>query len=111
MDGLLQSLRRDAEFERPCFVLDFSRVKVLGERGIFLLLACLEEAMKSNGDVRLAGLQPHLQKHISEAGISDFFEVFSTVEKAAQSFHKKANSTTMMTYSDEFIEADIRTVA
>lgn len=110
-EDLLQALRREAELERPCFVLDCSHAKTIDKPGIFLLLACLEEAMKCNGDVRLASVQPHVAKRLREAGISSLFEIFSTVEAAAHSFRKRANTSAMLTFSEEFIEADLSAVA
>ncbi len=109
--GLLEALRREAELERPCFVLDCSRLKSIDDRGMFLLLACLEEAMKCNGDLRLAGLQPQVLKRLREAGISSLFEIFATTEGAARSFQKRAKTDAVLTFSEEFVEADVRTVA
>lgn len=108
VDDLLQALRREAELERPCFVLDCSRVTTINELGMFLLLACLEEAMKCNGDVRLASVQPQVSKRLREAGISSLFEVFGTIETATHSFRKRANTSASLTFSEEFIEADAR---
>jgi anti-anti-sigma factor len=108
---LLQTMRREAELERPCFVLDCSHAQNIDERGVFLLLACLEEAMKGNGDVRLASVQPRVAKDLREAGISSLFEMFPTTETAAHSFRKRTNSSTMLTLSEELSEADLIAVA
>ena len=109
--GILNTLRREAESERPCFVLDCSKLKDIDDRGMFLLLACLEEAMKCNGDVRLAAVQPVVSSKLRGAGILSLFEIFATTEGAARSFQKSANSAAMLTFSEEFVEADTLSVA
>jgi anti-anti-sigma regulatory factor len=40
--------------DRAYIVLDCSKVGVMDRSAIYLLLCCLEEAMKRNGDVKLA---------------------------------------------------------
>ena len=110
-EELLEALRCEAELERPCFVLDCSHAKSINETGMFLLLACLEEAMKCNGDVRLASVQPNVAKRLRETGISSLFEIFTTIEAAARSFHKRADLGAMLTFSEEFIETDLGEVA
>ena len=109
--GFLKILRREAEIERPSFILDFSRLISIDERGMFLLLECLEEAIKGNGDVRLAGVQPQVAEKLHAAGIGSLFEMFNTIDSAASSFQKSANSRATLTFSEEFIEADVRAVA
>jgi len=51
----LRELQTFVETERPRLVLDCSRVQQMDNATIHLLLSCLEEAMKRNGDVKLAG--------------------------------------------------------
>ena len=44
------------QVERPRLVLDFSEVTQVDSAGIEMLLNCMEEAMKRNGDVKLAAI-------------------------------------------------------
>jgi anti-anti-sigma regulatory factor len=109
-EDLIQSIQRNSEFERPRFVLDFSKVKTIDERGMFLLLASLEEAMKCNGDVRLAGLHPQVASRLLESGISSLFEAFATAESAVRSFNGRSNSSATLT-SEEFTQTRELSVA
>lgn len=110
-DHFLNAMRREAELERPSFVLDLSRIRSIDDAGMFLLLASLEVAMECNGDVRLAGLQPQVAKRLREAGISSLFESFPTTDSAARSFHLRTNSDVMLTFSEDFVEFEPRSVA
>jgi anti-anti-sigma regulatory factor len=42
--------------DRPALVLDCSKVRQMNSSIVHLILCCLEEAMKRNGDVKLAAI-------------------------------------------------------
>lgn len=109
--SFLNTLRRDAEVGRPCIVLDCSNLKSIDSHGMDLVLACLEEAMKCNGDVRLAGVEPQVFHKLRSAGMLSLFEIFATPERAAQSFQKSAKSAATLTFFEKFIEADTMSAA
>jgi anti-anti-sigma regulatory factor len=67
-------------------VLDCSLLPKLDRNAIHLLLCCLEEAMKRNGDVRLAALQPEPLSVLHSTGLDSVFQVFDSVENAVESF-------------------------
>jgi hypothetical protein len=69
-------------------VLDFSKVRQLDMDGIRVLLRCLEEAMKRNGDVKLAAIPPGVAKTLELAGVQRLFEVFDSAAHAVNSFHQ-----------------------
>ena len=52
----LRDLQQYVETERPRLVLDCSKVRQMDNNTIHLLLCCLEEAMKRNGDVKLGAV-------------------------------------------------------
>ncbi len=90
---ILQYLQtKCAGTERPLFVLDCSPVQDMDTATIQLLLSCLEEVMKCNGDVRLASLRPDAEETLRLSGVSRLFETYPTVEAAIQSFQKRAAS-------------------
>ena len=97
----LQELHHHAQGERPRFVLDYSLVRNMDRVAIGLLLSCLEEAMKCNGDVRLASLCPEVEASLRNAGVNHLFEVYLTTESAVQSFHRRPNSMAPMTFEAE----------
>jgi anti-sigma B factor antagonist len=72
---------------RPYLVLDCSRAGNLDKPLAAVLLHCLEEAMKRNGDVKLACLSLRESSALVLAGAVRLFEVFDTVEDAIRSFH------------------------
>ena len=87
----LRDLQQYVETERPRLVLDCSKVRQMDNPTIHLLLCCLEEAMKRNGDVKLAGVQPDAKATLQFAGVSRLFEVYTTVAEATQSFRQRFN--------------------
>lgn len=89
---LLCELRQQVETRRPCVVLDFSKVRRMDMSGIHLLLSCLEEVMKRNGDVRLASLRSKVEAILQMTGMNRLFEVYETTEDAVQSFQKRIAS-------------------
>jgi hypothetical protein len=55
---------------------------------IHLLLCCLEEAMKRNGDIRLAALDPGVKAAFAKAEVDSLFQSFENVSEAVESFHR-----------------------
>ena len=43
-----------------------------------VLLCCLEEALKRNGDVKLAGLTPPAKAGLQMAGVDRVFEIYDS---------------------------------
>lgn len=78
--------------DRPCLVLDCSMLAQLDRRAIHLLLCCLEEAMKRNGDVRLAALKPTVRSVLGSTGLDRIFRVFDDISEAVDSFRTPQSS-------------------
>jgi len=74
--------------DRPRVVLDFSRVRQLDSAGIHVLLRVLEEAMKRNGDVKLASIPPGAAAILELTRVSRLFETFDNTVDAVNSFHQ-----------------------
>jgi anti-anti-sigma regulatory factor len=86
--GFLRELECSMNVERPYLVLDCSTIGQLDKAAVHLLLRCLEEAMKRNGDVKLAGI-PFMTEGIPGlSGANRLFEVFDTTADAISSFHQ-----------------------
>lgn len=49
------------ETNRPCIVFDCSQVRSIDSAGVEFLLQSLEEALKRDGDLKLAALSPRLK--------------------------------------------------
>jgi len=84
----LRDLHRCIDAERPCVVLDCSKVDRLDKSGVYLLLSCLEEAMKRNGDVKLAGLHASAEMALETYGAYRLFDIHDTTASAVSSFHR-----------------------
>src|ERR1700733_7223071 len=74
--------------DRPRLVLDCSRVRELDSAGIQVLLHCLEEAMKRNGDVKLAAIPPAAAEILALTGVDQLFEAFDNTFDAVSSFYQ-----------------------
>jgi anti-anti-sigma factor len=74
--------------DRPRVVLDCSRIRHVDSAGIHALLCCLEEAMKRNGDVKLAGIPPGVAAILELTRAGGLFEAFDSTAQAVNSFHQ-----------------------
>jgi anti-sigma B factor antagonist len=78
--------------DRPLLVLDCAKVRQMDSSAVHLLLCCLEEAMKRNGDVKLASLPSGARSVLALSGIDRLFEVYDTNADAVKSFNMPAAS-------------------
>src|SRR5579862_4735219 len=75
------------ESNRPRIVLECSQVRSMDSAGVEMLLRCLEEVLKQDGDLKLAALSPEAEVILELMRVSRVFETFSTSEEAARSFN------------------------
>lgn len=73
---------------RPSLVLDFSEVADLDSAGVAVLLRCMEETMKRNGDVKLAAIPPNVSAILELTRVSRLFEIFEHTSDAVESYHR-----------------------
>jgi anti-anti-sigma regulatory factor len=73
---------------RPGLVLDCSALSQMDKPVLHLLLSCLEEAMKRNGDARLAAVSPSAQAILKLIGADRLFQIFASNAEAVDSFHQ-----------------------
>ena len=74
------------ESHRPRIVLDCSHVHYIDGSGVEMLLQCLEEAMKRDGDLKLSAVSPESEVILEFLRVDRVFEVFLTSEDAVRSF-------------------------
>lgn len=84
--SFLADLQRHVQIERPRMVLDCSSIEVMDDSTMHLLLCCLEEAMKSNGDLKLSTLSKSGMEALQANGISRLFEIYPSNASAIDSF-------------------------
>jgi anti-sigma B factor antagonist len=84
--AFLAELQPILENDRPCIVLDCSQIRNMDSAGVGMLLQCLEEAMKRDGDLKLAAVSPASAVILELMRVDRLFEVFETPEDAMRSF-------------------------
>ena len=73
--------------DRPCLVFDFSQVTEIDSASVDMLLHCMEQAMKQNGDLKLAAIPPSSAVILELTRVDRLFEIFATVSEAVDSFY------------------------
>jgi anti-anti-sigma regulatory factor len=84
----LYELESSMDVERPCIVFDCSRNLHMDLPAVQLLLHCLEEAMKRNGDIKLAAIPEEAKAMLKLTGVGRLFETFDTNVEAVSSYHR-----------------------
>ena len=74
--------------DRPHIVLDCSKMSQMDGHSIQLLLCCLEEAIKRNGDVKLSAVPAEARSTLKLTGVDRIFEIFETNAEAVNSFRQ-----------------------
>lgn len=72
--------------DRPHIVFDFSEVEQIDSAGVEMLLKCLERVMSLDGDLKLAALTPQASVILELTRVDRLFEIFASVDEAAESF-------------------------
>ena len=74
------------ECDRPRIVLDCCHVREIDSAGVEVLLYCMEQAMKRDGDLKLAAVSPEAAVILELMRVDRLFEAFETPAEAVQSF-------------------------
>ena len=90
------NLRADKQFEvevqlflasdRPQAVFDLSQVRHLDAAGVDMLLRCMTQAMKRDGDLKLASLSPQAAAVLELTRTDRLFEIYENSTDAVRSF-------------------------
>jgi anti-anti-sigma regulatory factor len=86
--SFFSELKGEMETDNPYIVLDCSKVRQFDIPAIYSLLCCLEEAMKRNGDVRLASMPSEITTILELTGVARLFERYDTNAEAINSFRR-----------------------
>ena len=74
--------------DRPQVVFDLSQVKQLDAAGVEMLLQCMAEVMKRDGDLKLAALSPHAAVVLEMTRTDRLFEIYDNCSDAVRSFSR-----------------------
>jgi len=85
--AFMQEMEPLLEIQRPRIVFDCSQVRYMDSAGVEMMLHCLEEAMKRDGDLKLASLSPESEVVLELMRVARVFEAFTTSDEAVRSFN------------------------
>ena len=89
VSAFLEDFNGCLQVDRPRIVLNCSTARTLGRAALHLLLHCLEEAMKRNGDVRLSSVPAPALAVLETTGIDQLFRVYDNDADAVLSFQSR----------------------
>jgi anti-sigma B factor antagonist len=72
--------------DRPQLVFDMSQVRHIDAAGIDVLLVCMREAVKRDGDLKLAALSPQSAVVLEMTRTGRLFEIYDNSTAAVKSF-------------------------
>ena len=82
----LEDVQPFLKADRPQLVFDLSQVKQLDAAGVEMLLHCVSEVMKRDGDLKLASLSVQSAMVLELTRTDRLFEIYETSTDAARSF-------------------------
>src|SRR6202045_2368970 len=82
----LRDVRPFLAADRPQLVFDLSQVRQLDAAGVEMLLRCMSEAHKRDGDLKLATLSPQAAVVLEMTRAERLFEIYETSTDAVRSF-------------------------
>jgi anti-sigma B factor antagonist len=71
---------------RVRLVADFSSVNYTSSAGLRSLLGAVNATRRAGGDLRIAALQPQVERVLSLAGFTGIIKIFADVESAVASY-------------------------
>jgi anti-sigma B factor antagonist len=74
--------------DRPQIVFDLAQVKHLDAAGVDMLLQCMAEVMKRDGDLKLAAVSPQAAVVLELTRTDRFFEMYENAGEAVKSFSR-----------------------
>lgn len=84
--AFLRDVQQILQSDRPQLVFDLSQVVRLDAAGVEVLLHCMSEAMRRDGDVKLAAVSPQAAVVLEMTRTDRLFEIHATSTDAARSF-------------------------
>ncbi len=84
--AFLRQLKSSMSMVEPRVVLDCSQVSQMNAPLVYILLCCLEETLKRNGDVKLAAVPPPAMGVLDITGVNRVFEIHDSIPEALDSF-------------------------
>lgn len=89
-DELSQGFAASIEQGHVRLVADFSQVNYTSSAGLRSLLGSLKRCRLAGGDLRMAALQPQVERVLEIAGFTSILNIFPDVPHAVQSYAEAA---------------------
>src|SRR5882724_2064897 len=86
IQGLMREITPLLKQDRPRIVFDFSQVCQIDSAGVDMLVDCVEEVARRDGDLKLAAVRPESAIILELTRVDRLFEIFETVQDAVDSF-------------------------
>lgn len=84
--AFLKEVQPLLEHDRPQIVFDLSMVRKIDAAGVEMLLHCMHEAARRDGDIKLASISPQAQVILDLTRAGRLFEIYANSADAARSF-------------------------
>ena len=84
--GFFKEVQPFLNSDRPQLVFDMSQVKHIDAAGVEILLSCMRDAMRHDGDLKLAALSPQAAVVLELTRAGRLFEIYDTSAAAVKSF-------------------------
>jgi anti-sigma B factor antagonist len=81
-----QEVRPLLQSDRPQLVFDLSQVRQIDAAGVDMLLTCMSEAMRRDGDLKLAALSPQAAIVLELTRTDRLFEIYENSTDAVRSY-------------------------
>ena len=86
--NLLTVMKDHMTHGRRKFIFSFTKIKDLFSPVVGILAVAARRAKDSGAEIKLAGLNPFVEKSIRASRLDRFFEIYTTVNEARESFKK-----------------------
>jgi anti-anti-sigma factor len=84
--GFFKEVEPFLNSDRPQLVFDMSQVRQIDAAGVDVLLSCMREAMRHDGDLKLAALSPQAAVVLELTRTGRLFEIYENSTAAVKSF-------------------------
>ena len=84
-----QKLNALIDADEVYLVVSLEKLDYISSSGLRVLLASLKKVRKREGDIKLAGMKPHIKEVFDVAGFSQLFSIYDLEDVAVQAFNKK----------------------
>ena len=86
LKGAMMDLFAEDNFN---LILNFKDVYIIDSSGIGLLVSALQQVRERGGDIKILNLSGFSKRTFKVTGLNTVFHLFSSEEKAVESFHIK----------------------